>query len=258
MINLTFIIGQVLCWGLVVFGIFSGGTLEMFIDIPSVAITFGGSLGATFAQTPMSDLKNFGTWFKIAIVQPRFLPKVYIEQLVEFAGVARSKGLLALEESANGVDDPFLKQALMLIVDANDPEKVREMLENAADATSARHQAGIGFFGTGMSMGPAFGMIGTLVGLVIMLNGMQANPDGLGEAMATAIITTFYGSLEANVIFAPIKSALDKVDAAEQLCMSIVIEGVMAIAAGSNPRLIQEKLESMIAPSLRTKDDRGR
>lgn len=252
--NITLIVGWVVCFGLILFGIFSGEGVQgsWFIDIPSVLITVGGSLGATIAQTPLSSLKNIGAWFKVAVLPQKYDPKRYITEIVEYATIARSKGLLALEESANSTKDPFMKQALMLIVDANDPEKVREMLENSIDAMSERHQAGAGFFATGVSMGPAFGMIGTLVGLVIMLNQMAEDPDGLGAAMAVAIITTFYGSVESNVIFAPLEAALKNSHADEVFCMNLVVEGVMSIASGSNPKLIQEKLEFMLARKDRT------
>ncbi|MCL2693935.1 MAG: MotA/TolQ/ExbB proton channel family protein, partial [Oscillospiraceae bacterium] len=174
----------------------------------------------------------------------------------EYATTARSKGLLALEESANAVKDPFMKQALMLIVDANDPDKVREMLESAIDHTSERHAKGAEFFAKGVTFGPAFGMMGTVVGLVSMLQVMGDNPEEMGGSMATAVITTLYGSIMSNVICAPMESALKHIHTNEELCMSIIVEGVMAIAAGSNPRLIQEKLEFMLPASSR-KDEKG-
>lgn len=254
--NLTIIIGWVGCIGLVLYGILSAGDLGMFADVPSVLITVGGCLSAMIAQTPLSTLKNIGKFFKIAIMPTKFDPHKYIAELVEYATTARSKGLLALEESANNAADPFMKQALMIIVDGNDPDKVREMLETAVDSMAERHGAGSNFFGVGVSMGPGFGMIGTLIGLIIMLNGMADNPDDLGGSMAIAMITTFYGSMLANVIFAPLENALKNAHADEELCMNIIIEGVMGIAAGSNPRMIQEKLEFMVPRSSLKKDEK--
>ena len=140
----------------------------------------------------------------------------------------------------------------MLIVDANDSAKVREMLDSSLDFMDERHAAGREFFAKGVSMCPAFGMIGTLVGLVIMLNNMDGGD--LGKAMATALITTFYGSLFANVFFAPLETALKNAHDSEMLCMQIVVEGVMAIAAGSNPKMIQEKLEFMLPRSEKSED----
>ncbi|MBQ7835114.1 MAG: MotA/TolQ/ExbB proton channel family protein [Ruminiclostridium sp.] len=140
-----------------------------------------------------------------------------------------------------------MKQSLMLIVDANDSSKVRQMLEDSLDFMEARHEEGMNFFSKGGSLGPAFGRLGTLVGLVIMLNDLEGGD--LGPAMATALITTFYGSFLANVVFAPMEAALKNAHASEMLCMQIVVEGVMSIASGSNPRLIQEKLEFMLPRS---------
>ena len=248
--NITLIIGWVVSLGLVSYGILNGGSFDMFFEISSLAITLGGTLGVLIAMSPLSLLKTIPKLFKIAILPPKYDPQKYIAEIVEYAKIARSKGLLALEDSANKCDDPFMKQSLMLIVDANDSSKVREMLESSLDFMEQRHAAGREFFAKGVSMCPAFGMLGTLVGLVIMLNSMSSGD--LGSAMAVALITTFYGSLFANVIFAPLETALKNAHDGEMLCMQIVIEGVMAIAAGSNPRLIQEKLEFMLPKSQKS------
>ncbi|MCL2019927.1 MAG: MotA/TolQ/ExbB proton channel family protein [Oscillospiraceae bacterium] len=256
--NFTIIIGWVICIALVIFGILEGGEMGMFLDATSALITFGGTIGAMIATTTFSQLKKVGKLFKTCLFPPKYNPNQYIKELVEYAMIARSKGLLALEESANNAKDPFMKQALMLIVDANDPNKVREMLESAVDHTAERHNNNASFFGRGVALGPAFGMLGTLVGLVIMLNKMGEDPDGLGPAMAVAIITTFYGSLLANVVFSPLEESLKNAHAEEELCMNIIIEGVMAIAAGSNPRLIQEKLEFMLPRSGRGQPEKAK
>lgn len=248
--NITLIIGWVVSLGLVSYGILNGGSFDMFFEISSLAITLGGTLGVLIAMSPLSLLKTIPKLFKIAILPPKYDPQKYITEIVEYAKIARSKGLLALEDSANKCDDPFMKQSLMLIVDANDSSKVREMLESSLDFMEQRHAAGREFFAKGVSMCPAFGMLGTLVGLVIMLNNMSSGD--LGSAMAVALITTFYGSLFANVIFAPLETALKNAHDGEMLCMQIVIEGVMAIASGSNPRLIQEKLEFMLPKSQKS------
>ena len=190
--NLSIIIGWVLCWGLVIFGILSGGQIAWFIDVPSVAITLGGAIGATLACFPLSVLKSVPKTFLMSILPKKYDPSAYIVDMVNYATVARQKGLLALEEGAKSSNDPFVTQALNLIIDANDPDKVRTMLEDSISFMEARHSNGRAFYEKAVSMGPAFGMIGTLVGLVIMLTTMNENPDGLGAAMATAIITTFY------------------------------------------------------------------
>ncbi len=250
--NITLIIGTLISIGLVIFGILSGGTIGMFIDIPSVLITVGGTFGVLIAISPMSMLKKLPKLIKIILMPPKYDPQKYIADIVEYAKIARSKGLLALEDSANKCNDPFMKQSLMLIVDANDSGKVRQMLEDSLTFMEERHEEGMNFFSKGGSLAPAFGMLGTLVGLVIMLNDMGSGD--LGPAMAVALITTFYGSFLANIVFAPMEAALKNAHSDEMLCMQIVIEGVMSIAAGSNPRLIQEKLEFMLPKSSRTGD----
>ncbi len=143
-----------------------------------------------------------------------------------------------------------MKQALMLMVDANDSEKVRAMLDDSINFMCERHEHGRAFFEKGVALFPAFGMLGTLIGLINMLANMQENPDGLATGMAQALITTFYGSLFANVLFGPIGMALRNSHEDELLCMQIIEEGVLAIAAGSNPRYIQEKLEFMLPKSM--------
>lgn len=245
--NITIIIGWVLAFGLTIFGIFNGGSLDNFIDIPSVAITLGGTLGGLIASFPMSTLAALPKLLKIAILPPKYDPQKYIDEIVEYARIARSQGILTLEDSANKAKDPFMKKSLLLLVDANDTEKIREMLEEAISFTDDRHAGNKAFFEKGVALGPAFGMIGTLVGLINMLAVMNENPDDLGASMATALVTTFYGSLLANVIFGPLASALQIANDAEIMCMQIICQGAMAIAAGSNPALIREKLEFMLA-----------
>lgn len=254
--NLSLIIGWVLSFGLVVFGIvftdkgLNFGNMMGFIEAQSLAITVGGTVGCLVASFPMSYLGKLGKRFGIALKPKKYDPKKYIDQIVEYAQVARSRGLLALEESANQCSDSFMKSALMMIVDANDPEKVRGMLDDTIMFMCERHEQGRAFFEKGVTIFPAFGMLGTLIGLINMLANVDlSNPMGLTKGMATALITTFYGSLFANVIFAPLGMALKNSHEEELLCMQIIEEGVLAIAGGSNPRYIQEKLEFMLPKS---------
>ena len=254
--NITIIIGWVLAFGLTVFGIMSGGEIGWFIDPASVLITVGGTFGGLIASFPLSTLKNLPKLFKIALFPPKYNPQKYIDEIVEYARVARSQGILTLEDSANKAKDPFMKKSLLLLVDANDTEKIREMLEEAISFTEDRHAANKAFFDKGVALGPAFGMLGTLVGLVNMLKKMNESGD-LGGAMAAALITTYYGSLIANVIFGPLASALENANNDEILCMQIICQGAMAIAAGFNPALIREKLEFMLADKDIKHADKG-
>ncbi len=249
--NFSIIIGWVMAFGLVIFGIIGGkGDMKNFIEFSSLAITVGGTLACLIASYPMSYLAKVPKKFVMAFLPKKYDPTKYIKDIVEYAQIARTRGLLALEESANQCKDPFMKQALMLIVDANDPEKVRAMLDDSINFMCERHEHGRAFFEKGVALFPAFGMLGTLIGLINMLANMQENPDGLATGMAQALITTFYGSLFANVLFGPIGMALRNSHEDELLCMQIIEEGVLAIAAGSNPRYIQEKLEFMLPKSM--------
>lgn len=261
--NLSLIIGWVLSFGLVIFGIafdadtgsFAFDSVGNFVDVPSLAITIGGTIGCLVASFPMSYLAGMGKRFKLAILPPKYNPTKYISDIVEYAQIARTRGLLALEESANQCSDAFMKSSLMMIVDANDPEKVRGMLDDTIMFMCQRHEGGRAFFEKGVGIFPAFGMLGTLVGLINMLANVDlTDPSGLTTGMATALITTFYGSLFANVIFAPLGMALKNLHEDELLCMQIIEEGVLAIAGGSNPRYIQEKLEFMLPKSKHTAD----
>jgi len=250
--NITFIIGMIFAFGALLFGIIDVGGAEsipMFVSLASFLIVMVGTIAAVVASYPVKVLKDFPKYVKIAVFPPKNDPLNYIKQIEEFATTARSKGLLALEDGASKCEDPFLKQAIMLIVDANDPDKVRTMLEDSIDFTTERHSVAWTFCEKMMGLAPAFGMMGTVISLVIMLNSLGEDTSQLGPLMAVAMITTLYGSLFANILFGPLRSVLKNVHDKEALCMQLVVEGVMAIAAGSNPRLIKEKLEFMLAKS---------
>ena len=175
----------------------------------------------------------------------------YIDLLVEFSQVARKNGLLTLEEMANKQTDPFFKQSIMLIVDATDPEKVKSMLNNDLEYLAERHSDSVGIYEKASSFAPAFGMIGTLIGLVNMLKNM--NLDGstgassLGSDMSVALITTFYGCILANLVFSPIAKKLSIRNDEEYLCKQIIIEGVLSIQSGENPKFMKEKLISYLS-----------
>ena len=164
--------------------------------------------------------------------------------------MARKEGLLSLEEAAADLDDDFLKKGILLIVDGTDPELVRAIMETELISIEGRHKAKVGFWDTLGAMGPAWGMIGTLVGLVNMLQNMS-DPSAIGPAMATALLTTLYGSMLANWICAPVASKLKENNGAEIMVKEIMIEGLLSIQAGENPRVIEEKLKSFLAPSER-------
>lgn len=259
--NIAWLIGFVIAVGMTVFGMVSGGEIAWFWDLPSVAIVLGGTIGAVIANYPMSTLKNIGKLMKLAIFSPKYDPESYIEQMVDYCKTARQKGILALEEQANACTDTFMKSALMLIVDANDSDKVKSMLDDSINFLCDRHDQNIAIFGRASGVAPAFGMVGTLCGLIGMLKQMDpTDPNSaasLGGAMATALVTTFYGSLLAHVLFTPIGNQLQYLHNSEVLCLQIVEEGTLAIISGANPRYVEEKLRMMLPMNTATKKKGG-
>ena len=179
-----------------------------------------------------------------------------IDLLVEMAQLARKNGLLALEEKANEVDDMFFKQGIMLIVDATEPEEVRGLLENELDTMSQRHEEALGIYNKAASYAPAFGMIGTLIGLINMLKGMDLDSGGasnLGVDMSVALVTTFYGCVLANLILMPVAKKLSIRNEEELLYKQIMIEGILAIQSGDNPKFLKERLVTNLSQADRAK-----
>ena len=244
---------------MVILGIATSGglsTLGNFIDIPSVAITFGGAFSAILAsytlQEFLAGLKSFALIFKLPTVNTSEM----IRKIIELSNIARKEGLLSLEEATAELDDEFLKKGILLIVDGTDPELVRAIMETELISIENRHKSKISFWESVGTMGPAWGMIGTLVGLVNMLQNMS-DPNSIGPSMATALITTLYGSLLANWICAPVANKLKNNNELELMEKEIMIEGLLSIQAGENPRVIEEKLKSFLAPAERVTEDNG-
>ena len=242
-----------MCFGMLAFGIIQAAGLSgvmNYVDVPSAIITFGGALAAVMTSYSMADylagLKSIGLIFKAPSVNTPDL----IKKIIDLSNVARKEGLLSLEESASDMDEPFLKKGVLLVVDGTDPDLVRGILETEMDCIDSRHKATAGFWETLGSMGPAWGMIGTLVGLVNMLNNME-DASSIGPSMAVALITTLYGSLLANWICAPTAAKLKADNAVEMMQKQVMIEGLLSIQAGENPRVIEEKLKSFLSPKDR-------
>ncbi|MGP1441518.1 MAG: motility protein A [Anaerovoracaceae bacterium] len=254
--NLTLLIGLVGCLGMNAYGILSSGDLGNFIDMSSIYIVLGGTLFGIIGGTPLADIKNIPKHLKIALFgSSRFKPAEIVEQIVECAKIARQSGLLALEEYANNQEDAFFKEALLLIVDAIDADKIRERLTSELDMLDARHSAGKAVYDRGVALGPAMGMLGTLIGLINMLAAMDFDAEGgaqtLAKNMGIALITTFYGSILANILFMPISSQLAAANDKEMLCKQMIIEGILAVQAGENPKFIKEKLLSFLSEKER-------
>lgn len=255
--DIASILGLVLCMVLVIFGIVFDkdagivvSNLFSFVDVPSILITFGGSFSCILASYTLPNylagLKSIALIFKMSAMN---VPDV-IKKIIELSNVARKEGLLSLEEAASDIDDEFLKKGILLIVDGTDPELVRAIMETELVSVEGRHKDKIGFWENLGAMGPAWGMIGTLIGLINMLKKMD-DPSAIGPSMAVALITTLYGSILANWICAPVASKLKSKNADEMMVKEIEIEGLLSIQAGENPRVIEEKLKSFLAPADR-------
>lgn len=245
-------LGLVLGFGFIVWGIMTSGEIITYIHLSSLFIVLGGTAGATMIAYPIKDLKGIGKIFKKAFFYKETPVNGVIEEIIELANVARKEGLLALEEFGDNLDDEFLKKGINLIVDGTDPELVRNILETELTFLEERHDQAKGILESMGTYSPAFGMIGTLIGLINMLKEMD-DPATIGPNMSVALITTFYGSLFANIIFLPLAQKLSVRSKSEILLKELMVEGLLSIQAGENPRIIEEKLKTFITPIQRKK-----
>lgn len=254
--DIATLIGLVMAFVLMIFGIVYDegsvvfGNLLSFIDVPSILITFGGSFMTTLASYSLNDyisgLKSITLTFK----SPVFDTQKIITNIIELSNIARKDGLLALEETARNLDSEFLRKGILLVVDGTEPDLVRGIMEAELINVEVRHKKYIGFWQALGTAGPAWGMIGTLIGLINMLKNLN-DPSTVGPAMAVALVTTFYGSILANWICTPVANKLSANNDIEMQSMEIIIEGILSIQAGENPRVIEEKLKSFLAPKDR-------
>ncbi|NLJ79148.1 MAG: motility protein A [Tissierellia bacterium] len=233
-----------------ILSIFISGELSVFWDIPSVIIVLGGTMASTLTCFPLRDFLDTSKVIRKAFLYRDESPDRVIEEIINLANIARKEGLLSLEEYAEGLDDVFLQKGIMLIVDGTDPELVRNILDTELVFLEERHAEGQSIFETMGTFAPAFGMIGTLIGLINMLRYLD-DPSTIGPNMSVALVTTFYGSLLANVIFLPLANKLKVRSRSEVLIKELMIEGLLAIQAGENPRIIEEKLKTFISPEMR-------
>jgi chemotaxis protein MotA len=218
-------------------------------DIGSIILVFGGAVGATLASNTLEDATGAGSVAVKAIAAPK-QPDTQetIQQLLGFAETARKEGLLALESAAKSIEDPFLRKGIEMSVDGTDPEIVREVLETEIAATQSRHAAGAAFFVTAAGYSPAFGVAGTVIGLIDMLNNLS-DPSALGPALAVAFATTLWGVFLANYIFQPIAGKLKRTSDLEIAFKELILEGILAIQAGSSPRAVSDRLVAYLKPA---------
>jgi chemotaxis protein MotA len=249
-LDLSTVIGLLLGIAFIIGGILISGELGSYIDMPSIVIVLGGTIASTLASFPMKTFLNTSKVIKNAFFNKETSPDGVIEEIINLANIARKEGLLSLEEYAEKLEDEFLQKGIMLIVDGTDPELVRNILETELVFLEERHGEGQSIFETMATYAPAFGMIGTLIGLINMLKYLD-DPSTIGPNMAVALITTFYGSMLANVIFLPLSQKLKIRSKSEILVKELMVEGLLSIQAGENPRIIEEKLKTFIPPEMR-------
>ena len=248
--DIATIIGIVSGVILVLLSILTAGSLNAFISVSSAMVVLGGTAAATLINYPLADVLSV-----IGVVKKAFLhkapdPRDTIKQIVHFAEVARREGILFLERELENVEDPFLKQGIQLAADGTEPEMMRMILETEIAYLQERHDLGQSILSSMGSYAPAFGMIGTLIGLVIMLANMS-DPSMIGPGMAVALITTFYGAVLANLIFLPLAGKLKTRSRQEVMLKELMLEGVLAIQSGDNPRIVEQKLISFVPPKMR-------
>ncbi len=248
--DLATILGMVVSFGLILAALMAGGDVLLFVDMPSVLIVFGGTIGATLTHYPLGTVLKVGAVIRKTLVSKPPSPATIIDQFMDYANRARREGILALESVVGGLDDAYLKKGLQLTVDGLEPDAIQSIMETEIGNTEARHETGIELAGALAAYAPALGMIGTVIGLVQMLKTMD-DPSSIGPAMAVALITTFYGAVLANLVFLPIVGKLKHRSKEEILIMEMQMEGVLGISRGENPRILMEKLSSFQAPKDR-------
>ena len=248
--DIATLVGIVVAYILVFVALLLGPGVGVYIDIPSVLIVIGGTLGIILMNWPLNKVLNV-----MSVVMKTFLfkadnPADLIFKLVDFSQRARRDGILALESAEEEVSDLFLKKGIRLAVDGTEPEVIKTILETDLSYMQDRHKEGAAVLESMAAFAPAMGMIGTLIGLVAMLQTMS-DPSSIGPAMAVALLTTFYGALIANLFAAPLAGKLKTRSAEETMLKEIMIAGIMAIQAGDNPRIVEQKLNAYLPPKAR-------
>lgn len=243
---------------LIIWSISDGGSIGGFINVPSLIITLMGSFCALLISFPFSDIKKIPIILKKIITAPSENKNDLIEKFTELSRLSRSKGILTLEQEISRIDNLILRDGIQMAVDGMDPIDIKNILEIKITNMESRHGVGQAIFLKWGELAPAFGMIGTLIGLINMLSQLS-DPSTIGSGMAVALITTFYGSFFANLLFIPIATNLKMQTEAELEVCDMIIEGVLSIQAGQNPRTIEQKLNGYLdnKPAKNSKKNRN-
>ena len=247
--DLATIIGIIGAMGFVLMAMVLGGDLGMFLNVPSILIVFFGTLFVVLSQFTIGQFFGAGKIAGKAFMFKTESPEAQIEKIVEMADAARKGGFLALEEAE--IENPFMQKGVNMLVDGHDVEVVRETMAKDISMTTERHEFGASIFKGMGDVAPAMGMIGTLIGLVAMLSNMD-DPKSIGPAMAVALLTTLYGAVLANIVFNPIAEKLGLRSVEEKLNQSLILDGIIGIADGQNPRVIEGILKSYLAAGKRS------
>lgn len=247
--DIATIIGAVTGFGLVLIAILMGGGFMWFVNVPSLMIVVGGTIGVTLMNYPLSAMLSVMGVAKNCFFHKSGSPGEIIKNLVEFSRVARREGILALQSLTKDLDEPFLVKGINLAIDGLEPQVIGDILDIEIEQLENRHKFGAEIFSTMATFAPAMGMMGTLIGLVQMLQQMD-DPSSIGPAMAVALLTTFYGVV-ANLICLPFAGKLKTRSGEEVLQKTLMAEGIKAIQSGDNPRIVEQKLVAFIEPKKR-------
>lgn len=255
--DIATIIGLVAGFGLVFSAILMGGGAGIFFNVPSILIVVGGTIAATLINYPLHEVLNVMGTVRNAFIHKERSPLSLIEKLVEFATIARREGILALESHAGDADDEFLQKSVQLAIDGTAPELIKDILTTELAFMEDRHAMGQSILLAMGAFSPAFGMIGTLIGLVKMLATLD-DPSQIGGGMAVALLTTLYGALMANIMLLPAAGKLKVRTSRELLAKEVIIEGILSIQSGDNPRIVEQKLKAFVSPAVREQMSTGR
>ena len=248
--DLGILFGFLGTWLLIAWALLESGDVTMFINAPSFLLVIGASVTVVIYATPMRYVKQIMAILrKSFFFQPESLENL-IADMVRFAEIARRDGILSLENSIKEIEDEFIVQGIQMAVDGTDPELIEQIMNNDLENLVERHDVGKGIFDTIGKYAPAFGMIGTLIGLVNMLANMD-DPKSIGPAMAVAILTTLYGAIIANLIALPLKDKLAYYNEKEINLRNLMLEGILGLKRGENPRMLEESLHTFLAPTDR-------
>jgi chemotaxis protein MotA len=250
--DIATVLGIVSAFGLVFAAIFMGSGLIIFINVPSLLIVVGGTVGVTLIAYPLKDVLGVLKVVQKALFTRHISVDELIKRFTGFANKTRKEGILALESEIKDVKDEFLKKGVQLSIDGLEPQEIRDILDTEIDYVRNRHQLGAEVFTTMGTYAPAMGMIGTLIGLVQMLQNMS-DPSSIGPAMAVALLTTFYGSIMANICCMPVAGKLRTRSKEEMLVKEMTIQGIISLSNGDNPRILEQKLLAFI-PNNKKKD----